>query len=188
MALISATDLRIGMALRHKGDLCKVTKIDHITPGNWRGMVHTKMVNLLKGTQVEFRFRAEDKVDAVRLEQKEMEFLYRDGSDYVFMDNSTYDQLHFSPELVGDGVNFIIANTKCQVFFHEATPISIELPLTVDLKVIETEPRLKGATVSASMKPATVETGAVIQVPQFIEPGEVIKVDTGTGKYLERAK
>jgi elongation factor P len=188
MSLISATDLRVGMAIRHKGDLCRITKVDHVTPGNWRGMVHTKMVNIMKGTQVENRFRAEDKVDAVRLEQKEMEYLYRDSDAYVFMDTETYDQLHFSPDLLGESVNLLVANIKCQVYFFESTPISIELPLTVDLKVVETEPRLKGATVSASMKPATVETGATILVPQFIEPGETIRIDTGTGKYIERAK
>ncbi len=186
--MIVATQLRPGNVIKHKDELCKIVRVDHVTPGNWRGMVHAKMVNLLKGNQVEFRFRSEDRVEQVRLETKQMEFLYQDGDGFIFMDTSTYDQVTFTEEIVGDAVQFLVPNTKCDVSFYETTPISVVLPQVVELKVTETEPRLRGATVSASMKPATLETGAVVQVPQFVEIGETLRIDTVEGKYLERAK
>ncbi len=186
--IIIATQLRPGNVIIHQGDLCKITVIDHVTPGKGRGMVHAKMVNILKGNQVEYRFRSDEKTEVVRLEQKEMEYLYSDGSGYVFMDTATFEQLTLDGGIIGDAVQFLVPNTKCMVDFHEAMPLSVTLPIIVELKIIETEPRMKGATVSASMKPATLETGAVIQVPQFIESGEIVRVDTAKGEYAERAK
>ena len=186
--MLIATQLRSGMVINHKDELCRITYIDHVTPGKGRGMIHAKMVKILKGTQVEYRFRSGEKTEPVRLEQKEMEYLYNDGTGYVFMDTNTYDQITLMEDIVGGSVQFLVPNTKCEVDFHETTPISVTLPLVIELKITETEPKLKGATASASMKPATLETGAIIQIPQFIETGEVVRVDTATGKYIERAK
>ena len=186
--MLIATQLKTGMVINHKGDLCKITQLDHVTPGKGRGKVHAKMINISKGNQVEHRFRSGEKAEPVRLEQKEMEYLYSDGTGHIFMDTTTYDQIPISDEIMSESKNFLIPNTKCVVDFHETTPLSVTLPLVVELKITETEPKMKGATVSGSLKPATLETGVIIQIPQFIENGEVVRVDTGTGKYLERAK
>ena len=134
-------------------------------------------------------FRSDEKTEVVRLEQKEMEFLYNDGTGIrVSWNTTTYDQISLTEEIMGDTVKFLVPNTKCNVNFHEATPLSVSLPQNVDLKIIETDPKMKGATVSASLKPATLETGAIIQVPQFIENGEVVRVDTHDRRITRNAR
>lgn len=186
--MINATQLRVGMTIVHNGELCKVLEVQHITPGNWRGMVQTKLRNVRSGSSAAYRFRSEDRVEKANLEQHEMEFLYSDGHDFVFMNSENYEQMSLPENLLGDAVKYLVPNIKLMVEFHEGQPVGIEFPLTVDLKVVETEPSVKGATVSGSLKPAKLETGLVVQVPRFIEVGEAIKVDTSEGKYIERAK
>jgi elongation factor P len=186
--LIPATQLRAGMIVKYQNDLFRVMNVVHVTPGNWRGMVQTKLRNLRSGTQLENRFRSEDKVDRVTFEQHEMEFLYESDGLYHFMNTEPYDQIALDAEALGDAVNYLTANLRVLVELYEGNPMGVSLPKTVDLKVTETEPGLKGATVTNVLKPATVETGAIVQVPAFIAIGEVIRVDTETGEYLSRAK
>jgi elongation factor P len=186
--IIAATALRAGMVLEHRGDLWRIMTVTHITPGNWRGMVQTKMRNIRSGSQTEHRFRSEDKVERVVLEQHEMEFLYSDSDGYHFMNTETFDQVALDGESLGDAVKYLTPNLKVEVEFHEHSAIGVTLPKTVDLRVVETEPGLKGATATNSLKPATVETGAIVQVPGFITVDEVIRVATETGEYQSRAK
>ena len=177
------------MLIQHQGDLYRVTVVTHVTPGNWRGMVQTKLRKLDTGSQTEHRFRSEDKVERVTLEQHDMEFLYESGGDYHFMNTETYEQVTLSADVLGDGVNYLIPNMKLMVEFYDGTqPVGIELPKTVNLTVTDTTPGMKGATVTNVLKPATTETGLIVQVPAFIDIGESIRVDTETGEYLSRAK
>ncbi len=186
--MIAATQLKRGMTIKLNGELYRVFSTMHITPGNWRGMVQTKLKSLKTGSIIENRFRSEDRVEQAYLETHEMEYLYTDGTDYYFMNTSTFEQIHLPLDLLGDAVPYLIPNIKIQVEFYEGRPIGIELPPSVELKVISTEPALRGATVSNVNKPATLETGLVIQVPPFVNEGEVIRVDTSDGKYQERVK
>jgi elongation factor P len=186
--IISATQLRAGMIIKHQNDLFRITNVVHVTPGNWRGMVQTKMRNLRSGTQIENRFRSEDKVDRVTLEQHDMQFLYQDGDDYHFMNTENFEQIVLNAEALGEAVNYLVPEARVQVEFYEGTPMGVSLPKTVDLKVTQTDPGIKGATVTNVLKPATVETGAIVQVPNFIAIGDVIRVDTESGEYLSRAK
>ena len=186
--MIGATQLKRGMTIKHNGELYRVFSFQHITPGNWRGMVQTKLKSLKTGAIIEHRFRSEDKVDQAYLETHEMEYLYTDGSDYFFMNTENFEQFHLPRELLDDAVPYMIPNIKVQVQFHDGTPIGVELPTSVELKVVSTEPAMRGATVSNVNKPATMETGLVIQVPPFVNEGETIRVDTSEGKYLERVK
>jgi elongation factor P len=185
--MIPATQLRRGMTIIHNGELYKVISYQHVTPGNWRGMVQTKLRNLKTGSQTEYRFRSEDRVERAVLEETEMEYLYNDASDYHFMNTATYEQVGIPADLLGDTIYYLTPNTKIQVEFYEGKPVGIELPLIVELKVTSTEPTLKGATVDRGNKPATLETGLVVQVPPFIQEGDIVKVDTNEGKYLSRA-
>jgi elongation factor P len=185
---IPATQLRVGMVIQHQNDLWRVMNVVHVTPGNWRGMVQTKMRNLRTGSQTEHRFRSEDKADRVTLEQHEMEYLYDSDGFYHFMNTETYEQIPLDADALGDAVHYLTPNLRIQMETHEGKPIGIELPKTVDLKIVETTPGLKTATVTNVLKPATTETGLVVQVPNFIGEGEVIRVDTATGAYLSRAK
>lgn len=186
--MIPATQLRPGMAIMHEGNLCRVMKVQHITPGNWRGMVQVKLRNLKTGNSLEYRFRSEDRVERASLEQHEVEFLYKEGNEYHFMNTESYEQFSLTDEILGDNIYYLISNIKVKMEFNEGNPVGIEMPLTVDLKVVATDPGLKGATATNSGKPATLETGLVVQVPQFISEGEKVRVDTAEGKYLERAK
>lgn len=186
--MIQATQIRPGMVIVLDGNLYRVLSVHHVTPGNWRGMVQSKLRNLKTGSNYEHRFRSEDRVEQGTLEQHEMEYLYSSGEEYVFMNTETFDQVHLGLDVLGDAVYYLTPNCRLQIDFYEGNPMAIELPLTVDLKVVETEPGLKGATVTNQLKPAKLETGLVVQVPAFIGVGEVIRVDTSDGKYLERAK
>jgi elongation factor P len=176
------------MVVSHQNDLFRVSQVVHVTPGNWRGMVQTKMRNMRSGNQIEHRFRSEDKVDRVVLEHHEMEFLYQSGDEYHFMNTENYEQITLDDEALGDSAKFLLPNLRVSVEFHESRPMGVELPKTVDLKVTETAPGLKSATVTNALKPATTETGLIVPVPNFIDVGDVIRVDTNTGEYLSRAK
>src|SRR5215467_4407685 len=185
--MISSTQMRPGMVIKFNNDLFSVFSVNHRTPGNLRGFVQAKMRNLRSGTMIEHRFSSEDRVERAVLDEVEMEYLYDDGEYYYFMNSETYEQMHLTKDILGDAVSYLIPQLKVSVEFYEGKPMSVELPATVDLQVVETEPGLKGATVSNVTKPAKLETGLVVQVPPFITEGEKIRVNTTEGTYQERA-
>jgi len=187
MASIAATRLRKGYLIRHNGDLCRLLDVQHVTPGNLRGFVRAKMRNMRNQSLIDHRFRSEDVVEKAMLDEREMQYLYKDGSDYYFMDTSNYEQVHMSEESLGDSMQYLLPESTIRVEFFEGTPVGIELPQTVDLKVVDTVPGIKGATASAQVKPATLETGLVINVPAFVNTGDVVRVNTESGEYLARA-
>jgi elongation factor P len=185
--MISATQLRPGMVVKFNNDLFSVFSMTHRTPGNLRGFVQAKMRNLRSGTMIEHRFSSEDKVERAILDEVQMEYLYDDGEYFFFMNTENYEQIHLTKGILGDAVSYLIPQLKVSVEFYEGKPMSVELPPTVDMTVMETEPGLKGATVSNVTKPAKMETGLVVQVPPFITEGEKIRVNTAEGTYQERA-
>jgi elongation factor P len=184
--VIKATQLKKGMIVKVEGRLYKVVHTHHLTPGNWRGMMQTKLRDLSSNSIIEHRFRSEDIVDKIHCDETEMEYLYEEHGDYHFMNTETYEQTHIDADTLGDTVYYLVPNIRLRVEFVEGRPVGIELPVTVDLKVTETEPELKGATASTSRKPAKLETGLMTQVPAFITEGEVVRVSTQDGTYLER--
>ena len=175
------------MVIKFNNDLYSVFSMVHRTPGNLRAFVQVKLRNLRNGSQLEHRFSSTEQVERAVLDEQEMSYLYDDGEAYYFMNTENYEQVHLTREFLGDAVEYLIPELKVHVEFYDGRPISVELPPTVDLKVIETEPGLKGATVSNVTKPAKLETGLVVQVPGFINEGEKIRVSTVEGAYLERA-
>ena len=185
--MIAATQLRPGMIVKFNNELHTVFSMVHRTPGNLRGFVQAKMRNLRSGSMIEHRFSSEDKVERIALEEHEMEFLYDDGEFYHFMNTETFDQIQLTADNLGDNVQYLISNLHVNVEFYEGKPISVELPPSVEMVVQETEPGLKGATVSNVTKPAKMDTGLVVQVPPFINQGEKIRISTTDGSYLERA-
>jgi elongation factor P len=188
LASIEYSQVRKGMViLGDDKQLYYVVDRDLNTPGNWRAILQLKLKNLKTGAVTTQRKRPEDKVEQAYLDKREMEYIYQDGDDYVFMDVETSDQISLHKEWVGDQMLYMKENTKAHVTFYEGQPLFLDLPATVELKVVETEPSVKGATAAAQYKPATLETGLKISVPPFINIGEVIKVDTRTGEYLSRA-
>ncbi len=185
--MISATQMRPGMVIKFNNELYSVFSVVHRTPGNLRGFVQAKMRSLRSGNMTEHRFSSEDRVERAALEEHNMEYLYDDGEYYYFMNTETFEQMHLTKDLLGDATQYLIPQLAVTVEFYEGKPISVELPPTVDLTVVETEPGLKGASVSNVTKPATLETGLVVQVPPFIGSGEKIRVNTAEGTYQERA-
>jgi elongation factor P len=184
---IAATQLRPGMVVKFNNDLFSIFKMEHRTPGNLRGFVQVKMRNFKSGTMIEHRFSSEDRVEKASLDEQEMEYLYDDGEYFYFMNTTTFEQMHLIKDLLGGATNFLVANLKVNVEFYEGKPISVELPATVDLTVVETEPGIKGASVSNVTKAAKTETGLVVQVPPFINEGEKIRVSTSEAAYQARA-
>jgi elongation factor P len=185
--MIAATQLRPGMVIKFNNELHSVFSMVHRTPGNLRGFVQAKMRNIRSGSMIEHRFSSEDKVERVAFDEHEMEYLYDDGEYYYFMNIENYEQMHLTKDILGDGVLYLTPQLKVNVEFYEGKPISVELPASVEMTVVETEPGLKGATVSNVTKPAKMETGLVVQVPPFINQGERIRISTSEGTYLERA-
>lgn len=185
---MQATQIRKGMVLMHNGAPHRVVEFHHHTPGNLRAMVQTKLRNLKSGSTTEHRFRSTDDIDRVILDDLEMTYLYNDGATYYFMNTETYEQIELQADDLGDMAGYLLPETVIQVQFFEGSPIGINIPPTVELTVVETEPEIKGATVSNVGKPAKLETGITIQVPAFIKEGEKIRVDTTEGRYMERAK
>ena len=168
MATIQATKLRKGMLFKLENDLYRALDVQHVTPGNLRGFVRVKARNLRSGTLADNKLRSEDLVERATLDERAMQYMYNDGSDYYFMDTDSFEQIHISSENLGDSVNYLIAEMVIQVEFYGTEPVGIELPQTVDLLVQDTPPAIKGATASAQLKPATLETGLVVQVPPFV--------------------
>jgi len=185
--MITATQLRPGMIIKFNNDLYSIFKMEHRTPGNLRGFVQAKMRKLSSGSMTEHRFSSEDKVERAIMDEVEMEFLYDDGESFHFMNSENFEQIHLPREILGDAVNYLIPQFKVNVVFHDGKALSVDLPPSVEMTVMETEPGIKSATVSNVTKPAKMETGLVVQVPPFIGEGEKIRVSTADGAYLERA-
>ena len=184
----SATQIRRGMVILFEGAPCKVLEARHHTPGNLRAMMQTKLRNLRTGSSFEHRFRSADTVERAVLEQHEMEYLYSDGSFHHFMNTESYEQTAMSDEDLGDMAEWLAPGLRIQVEFYEGSPIGVTLPPSLELAVVQTEPSLKGATVSNVNKPAKLENGVTIQVPPFVNEGDRIRVDPVEGRYIERAK
>ena len=184
---IPATQMRPGMIIKHNNELHAVFSVEHRTPGNLRAFIQAKLRNLRTGAMFEHRFRSPDPIEKVNVDEVNMEFLYHDGDNYHFMNMEDYEQIALSKEILGDAVDYLTANMQIRIEFFDGKAVGVELPQTVDLKVIETEPGIKSATASSVTKPAKTETGLVVQVPPFINEGETIRVDTAEGAYLSRA-
>ncbi|MFL6300818.1 MAG: elongation factor P [Terriglobales bacterium] len=184
---IPATQMRPGMIIKHNNELHAVFSVEHRTPGNLRAFIQAKLRNLRTGAMFEHRFRSPDPIDRVVVDEIPMEYLYADGDDYYFMNTENFEQTHLRRDTLGDAVEYLTPNLQIKVEFYDGKAVGIELPQTVDLKVVETEPGLKSATASSVTKPAKTETGLVVQVPPFINEGEIIRVDTAEGAYLSRA-
>ena len=175
------------MLIKFRDELYTVHKTEHRTPGNKRGFVQAKMRSHSKGSMIDHKFSSEDFVEKVALEPHEMEYLYEEGGQYWFMNTATFEQSSISADQLGDQINYLIPNTPVMVQFYEGAPFNIDLPASIDLEVVETEPAIKGATVTNVMKPAKTETGLVVQVPPFIKEGERIRVATSDGSYQSRS-
>jgi elongation factor P len=184
MAAIS--EFRKGMAIRFNNDVWIITEFQHVTPGNWRAMVRTKLKNAKTGRVIDNTFRMTDVIEEVRLDTKQMQYLYESENDLYFMDNETYEQTFLSADLLGEQKKFLKEGDSCSIMLLEGKPLSVELANFINFKIIEAEPGLKGDSATNIMKFAVIETGARIQVPLFVKEGDVIKIDTRTGKYLER--
>jgi elongation factor P len=179
--------MKKGMLIKIGQDLFRVLELQHVTPGNLRGFVRVKFRNIRNGSLADQKLRSEDFVERATLDEREMQYLYRDGDAFHFMDTSTYEQLHIDAEALGDNVNYLIPDALIKVEFYGTEPVGIELPQTVDLVVEDTAPGIKGATASNQIKPARLETGLVVNVPPFVNNGDKIRVNTETGEYLSRA-
>ena len=184
---IPATQMRPGMIIKHKDQLHLVFKVEHRTPGNLRAFIQAKLRNLRTGAMFEERFRSADAIEKVVVDEISMEFLYADGDDYYFMNPVDYEQTVLKGSTLGDAIEYLTPNLQIKVSYHDGNAVGIDLPASVELTVVETEPGLKSATASSVSKPAKTETGLVVQVPAFINEGEKIRVDTSEGAYLSRA-
>ena len=186
--MINATQVRKGMILKVEDELYKVLETTHITPGKGQALIQTKLRKLKDKTLRDYRFRSKDRVEQAHLEGIEMEYLYQEGNEYIFMNLSNYEQIHLNADILGNAVNYLVPNVVFSIEMFENTPVGVNPPLTIELKVVKTAPFLKGATQSASNKPATLETGITINVPQFIKEGDILRIDTREDSYLERVK
>lgn len=187
MPTITTNDLKNGMSLDLDGDLFEVVEFQHVKPGKGGAFVRTTLKNVRTGAVVERTFRAGEKVERAMIDKREMQFLYRAGDDYVFMDNTTYDQLNVGPSSLGEAASYLVESAEAILKMYGDEIVGVELPAAVELVISETEPGIQGDRVSGARKPATLETGLVIQVPLFVEPGDRVKVDTRTGDYITRA-
>ena len=176
MGSIQATLLKRGMLIKLDNDLFRVLDLQHFTPGNKRGFIQAKMRNIRTGVQGDNKFRAEEDVERAILDERQMQYLYRDGDSFHFMDTNSYEQIHIDVEVLGDNASYIVPESTILVEFYGEEPVGIELPITVDLKVVDTVPGINRATASAQVKPATLETGLVVQVPPFVSIGDVVRV------------
>ena len=184
--MASTNDLKNGLVLNLDGELWAVVEFQHVKPGKGGAFVRTTLKNVLSGKVVDKTFNAGTKVETATVDKRTMQYLYLDGDDYVFMDSDTYEQVHVPASVVGDGSNYLLDNAEAMVAVHEGVPLYIELPTSVELLITYTEPGLQGDRATGGTKPATVETGAEVQVPLFVTTGEKIKIDTRDGRYLGR--
>ena len=183
---LQATRLRKGNLIKVGNDLFRILELHHLTPGNKRAHIQVRMRNIRTGTLADQKFRAEEDVERATLDEREMQYLYSDGDNFYFMDTATYEQIHISAEALGDSKDYLVPEMTIRVEFYDVEPVGIELPPTVDLEVKNTVPGIKGATASAQVKPATLETGLVVNVPSFINEGDRIRINTETGEYQGR--
>jgi len=183
---IQATQMKVGMVIMHNGKPHRVTNLLHVTPGNWRGMVQTRLVNIETGANTEHRFRSEDRVDQAQMEQHKLQYSYRAADDFHFMNTETYEMTMLPLDVLGDAANYVLEGMEIEALYFEGRVVGIEVPIFVELTVTETQPALKGATAAASPKPAILETGLQIRVPQYINIGDKVKVDTRTDEFIER--
>ena len=186
--MYSTADFRKGLKIEWEGTPYIIVDFQHVKPGKGGAFVRTKIKNLINGRVIDQTFRSGEKVDRPDLQEKDMQYLYAEGDQYCFMDNESFEQVYLTAEQLGDGKDFLQDNLNLKVIYYKDQPITIDLPTFVELTVEHTEPGFKGDTASGGSKPATLETGAVIQVPLFIEVGDRLKVDTRTGSYVERVK
>jgi len=186
--MIAANHLRNGMIIEFEGQVYQVMEAIHRTPGNLRAFMQVKMRNIRNGNQTEQRFSTSDKLEKVHLETHKMQYLYMQDDAYHFMNTENYEQTQLSPTELGDAINFLLPDTVIDVTFYESKPIGVQLPKTMDFKIIEAEPSVKKQTASSSYKSAKIETGLTIKVPPFVEEGDRVKVDTETHEYMERVK
>ncbi|KGF14871.1 MULTISPECIES: elongation factor P [Corynebacterium] len=184
--MANTSDFKNGLVLKIDNKLQQIVEFQHVKPGKGPAFVRTKLKDVVTGKVTDKTFNAGVKVDTATVDRRDMTFLYRDGEDYVLMDEKTYDQINLAPHLLGDPARFLLENTTVQVSFHEGEPLFAELPVSVDLTVAQTDPGLQGDRSTGGTKPATLETGAEVQVPLFIETGDVLKIDTRDGSYLSR--
>lgn len=186
--MIKAVEMRKGMTVMHEGQLFVVHDFQIVSKGNWRSYIAAKLKNFKSGNVIDARFSTDDKIETPRVDTKEFEYLYKEGDNFIFMDVANYDQLPVASALVVDGDSYLKGNERCKLLVMDGAVVGVELPNTVELAVTDTPPMIKGATATNQSKEALLETGLKIRVPPFIETGEVIRVDTRTGEYLERAK
>jgi len=184
--LIAATQLKVGMVIMHNGKPSRVTNVLHVTPGNWRGMVQVRLVNIESGSNTEHRFRSEDKVDRANLEHHSLQFSYRAGDDYHFMNTESYEMMSLHRDVLGDNVGYLTEGMVIEAQYFEGRVVGVDVPMFVELSVEETTPNIKGAAVQNTSKPAKLETGFEIKVPPYIEVGDRVKIDTRTGEFVER--
>jgi elongation factor P len=187
MAATTTNDLKRGMTLDLSEGLFQVVDFQHVKPGKGPAFVRTTLRNVRSGGVLDKTFRSDERVEQAVVDKRDMQFLYRDGNDYVFMDNSTYEQIHVGPTVLGDATNYIVDGSTVVLQIYGDEILGTDLPAAVELTVVQTEPGIQGDRVSGARKPATLETGLVVQVPLFVNQGERIKVDTRSGEYLTRA-
>jgi elongation factor P len=184
--VIVATQLKVGNVIMHNGKPHRITNVVHVTPGNWRGMVQTRLVNIETGSNAEHRFRSEDKVERAALEEHELQFSYRAGDDFNFMNTESYEMVALAKDVLGENVGYLTEGMVIKAMYFEGRVVGIEPPMFVELTVTETTPNIKGAAVQNTSKPALLETGLEIKVPPYIEEGNRVKIDTRTGEFVER--
>lgn len=185
--MISTNDMRPGQTLDIGGSLYTIVNYQHVKPGKGQAFVKTKLKNVHSGAVTDKTFRADEKVNLAVLDKREMQYLYEDDAGLVFMDQESFEQTHVDPAMLGESRKFLKDGTVCMVPVYEGTPVGADMPVAIELEVTSTDPGLKGDRVSGALKPATVETGAVVQVPLFVETGHRIKVDSRSGQYMSRA-
>lgn len=186
--MATTADFRPGLVIRWNNELWTLVEFQHVNPGNWRAFVRAKLKNMKTGKVLENRFRAGESIDDVRVERHIYQFLYRDGQDFVCMHNETFEQINISPDVIGEGQQFLKENTNIDILFDDTVIIAVELPVFINLRVVYTEPGVKGDTATNTLKPAKLETGATVNVPLFVNEGDLLKIDTRTAGYVERVK
>ena len=186
--MATTADIKNGLTIEFDGQILTVVEFLHVKPGKGGAFVRTKMKNVVSGRVLERTFRSGERIDIVRLDERQMQYLYREGDNFVFMDQETFEQLSIPDEVVGDDARFLKEGGTVKVSLRDDKPLLMELPFFINFKVVECEPGMKGDTVTNVTKPAKLETGAVVQVPLFVEEGDIIRIDTRTGSYLERAR
>lgn len=183
---ISTADFKNGMCIMNNGKMCTIVEFQHVKPGKGGAFVRTKLRDIKTGRVVDYTFNAGTKFDQVRLETKKMQYLYNDGADYYFMDNNTYEQIDIPADVVGDNAKWLKENDEASLLYADEELISIEPQMFVELEIVQTDPGFKGDTVQGGTKPATLETGAVIQVPLYMNQGEIVQVDSRDGRFIKR--